>query len=281
MHFCYVDEAGCPGMLPGPNSQVQPVLVIAGLFVPHDKLAKLTREFLVLKRQFNPGLAPAQSHWLDISLKEIKGADLRSSIRNGGRNRRRAVFRFLDKTLALLDECEAKCVSRIYIKKPGLNFKGQAVYTSSIQQICACFQSYLSHKGGQGMVIADSRTAALNSTVSHSIFTQKFKMNGDAYDKILEMPTFGHSENHVPIQITDFLTSSLLTPMATHIYCTGHVTSVHVRVEDKLIYDRYLSKMRALSYRYQEDGRSRGGITIVDAIAHRSPALLFAPTNSP
>lgn len=275
MHICYIDEAGCPGMLPAPDSMVQPVLVMAALFVPQIHLAKLTRDFLVLKRQFNPGLHHAGDHWLDMALHEIKGASLRSGIRTGGRNRRRAVFGFLDKTLALLEECEAKCVSRIYVKGPGLPFNGQAVYTSSAQQLCASFQSYLAHKNSHGFVIADSRTAALNSTVSHSIFTRKFKMAGDAYDRILDMPTFGHSQNHVPIQITDFLSSTLLSPMATHIYCTGHITSAHVHAEDKRIYDRYLVKIRSLSYRYNDGMRPRGGITIIDAIANRSSGLMF------
>ena len=225
MHICYIDEAGCPGMLPAANSMVQPVLVLTALFVPQEHLSKLTRDFLLLKRQFNPNLTNGSTHWLDIAKCEIKGSDLRSSIRNSGRNRRRAVFGFLDRTIDLLLECEAKFVARIYIKGPAKPFDGKAVYTSSVQNLCSCFQSYLNHKDSHGFVIADSRTAALNSNVSHSIFTQKFKTSGDAYNRILDMPTFGHSENHVPIQITDFLASTILSPMATHIYCAGHITA--------------------------------------------------------
>jgi hypothetical protein len=64
--------------------------------------------------------------------------------------------------------------------------------------------------------------------VSHSIFTQKFKAEGDQYPRVLEMPTFGHSNNHVGIQIADLLASALLYPMATCAYCRGHVSNVHV-----------------------------------------------------
>ena len=276
MHICYIDEAGCPGMLPAANSMVQPVLVLTALFVPQEHLSKLTRDFLLLKRQFNPNLTNGSTHWLDIAKCEIKGSDLRSSIRNSGRNRRRAVFGFLDRTIDLLLECEAKFVARIYIKGPAKPFDGKAVYTSSVQNLCSCFQSCLNHKDSHGFVIADSRTAALNSNVSHSIFTQKFKTSGDAYNRILDMPTFGHSENHVPIQITDFLASTILSPMATHIYCAGHINSTHVHAEDYRIKERYIDKIRALSYRFNDGTRVRGGVTIIDGIANRSAALLFS-----
>ena len=56
----------------------------------------------------------------------------------------------------------------------------------------------------------------------------KFKAAGDAFPRLLEMPTFGHSQNHVGIQIADLLCSAFLFPMATCTFCLGHVTSPHV-----------------------------------------------------
>ncbi|EQD52650.1 cobyric acid synthase, partial [mine drainage metagenome] len=156
------------------------MLVIAGLFVPQPQLAHLTRNFLQIKRQFNPGFAPAGAHWLDLAKTEIKGADLRHDLRHAGRNRRRAVNRFLDKVIQLLEDTGAQLVARIYVKGPGCRFDGRAVYTSSVQSLCATFQHFLAAKDSRGFMVADSRTPALNSTVSHSVFTQKFKATGDA-----------------------------------------------------------------------------------------------------
>lgn len=277
MYLCYLDEAGCPGALPSATSDVQPVLVIAGLFVSQTNLTAITREFLQLKRRFNPNLAPAPAPWLDIARKEIKGSDLRRDLRSAGRNRRRAVNGFLDGVLKLLEVNDARLTARIYVKKPGATFDGKAVYTSSVQALCSHFQHFLEAKADSGFMIADSRTPSLNSGVSHSIFTQKFKSTGDAYARILEMPTFGHSENHVIIQITDFLCSAILSPMATSTYCAGHITSVHVDAADNDIRQRYAARIKALCYRFLDGGRIRGGITINDSIGLRPPELMFRP----
>lgn len=275
MFFCYVDEAGCPGALPSATSPVQPCLVICGLVVPAEALSPLTNAFLQLKCRFDPSIRRGIRHFLDTTKKELKGSDLRREIRAAGRNRRRYIFRFVDSVLDLLERFDAKLIARVYIKKPGDPFNGRAVYASSIQNICHAFQHHLATSDSLGLIIADSRTPALNSVVAHSIFTQKFQVGGDRYPRILEMPTFGHSENHVPIQITDLLCSALLVPMAHHVYCSSHVTSVHIHGRDALIRQRYAERLRSLGYRYQEDGRWKGGITVNDAIASRSATNLF------
>ncbi len=82
-------------------------------------------------------------------------------------------------------------------------------------------------------MVIDSSAPKLNSAMAHSIFTQKFKATGDSYGRMLEMPTFGHSENHVGLQLADLLASGLLFPMASHCYCTGHVQNVHVHKRSK------------------------------------------------
>lgn len=275
MHFCYVDEAGCPGALPSSDSQVQPSLVLCGLIIPANHLGKLTNRFLKLKCRFDPSIRQGTNHFLDTAKKELKGADLRREIRSRGRNRRRYIFGFLDAVLDLLEELDAKLIVRIYIKNPGSSFDGRAVYASSMQQICVGFDRNLVENNSRGFIIADSRTPALNSVVAHSIFTQKFQVSGDCYPNIMEMPTFGHSENHVPIQITDLICSALLIPMAHDVYCKGHIDSVHVNERDALIRERYAERLRTLGFRYVENGRKRGGITVNDAIMHKSASQLF------
>jgi len=281
MHYiCYVDEAGCPGALPSPHSNVQPCIVISGLIVPQENVAELTREYLRLKRTFNPHYAANLQHDLQLILYEIKGSDLRSDIRKGNRNKRRRTFGWLDKTLNLLERLDCQLVSRIYIKPPGGAFDGKKVYSASIQKICETFQAFLEEKQGTGIIIADSRTPQQNQHVSQSVFTQKFKITGDKYQNILEMPLFGHSENHAGLQIVDWLSSTLLFPIATETYCRGYIISKHLNPKDAEIKSRYAERLKGLQFRHQvqtEQGKFRyfGGITVNDGINKKSSSHLF------
>jgi len=282
VYVCYIDEAGCPGTLPSATSDIQPFLVLTALFVPQDRLRELTLDFLHLKSQFNPGLATGLRHWLDISKREIKGADLRRNMRSKGRNRRRATALFLDKTLQLLLKHDAKIVAKIFIKEPGVIFEGIPAYSASVQGLCKHFHTFLEHKKSDGFVIADSRTATLNSGISHSIFTMKFRTVGDAYPRILEMPTFGHSENHVPIQISDFICSAILAPIATSTYCQGHVKSVHVNSKDKWIRTHFAPTIKTLCFRYKDvtSNKPSGGITVSDRIGYRPGSAIFSSASA-
>jgi hypothetical protein len=134
----------------------------------------------------------------------------------------------------------------------------------------------------EGLVVADSRTPALNTSVAHSVFTQKFKLAGDEYEHILEMPTFGHSDNHAGIQIADLLASALLFPMATNAFCLGHVGGVHVHNDFELLRHRFGPRLSRLQYRYLDGARRyRGGITVDDRISHSSGGRLFRPEEVP
>jgi hypothetical protein len=129
-----------------------------------------------------------------------------------------------------------------------------------------------------GIIIADSRVKRLNTQVAHSIFTQKFKSSGDLYDRIVELPTFAHSDNHAMLQISDFVCSSLITPLAIHAYCSGHLTGVHIRPNYGHFRTAYSQRIKALQHRYQEhNGRWRGGIVVSDSIGQRGGGLLFQP----
>ena len=87
---------------------------------------------------------------------------------------------------------------------------------------------------------------------------------------------FGHSVNHVGIQIADLIASALLFPMATYRYCLGHVQNVHVDSNFGHLTQRYGARLGALQYRYRDSGgRMRGGITVDDRVGHQSGGLLF------
>lgn len=274
----YLDEAGCTGALPAPNSPIQPVFTIAGIIMPLDYIKPLTSDLLRMKERYYLHRLPANAEFLDWILFEIKGADLRKQIRDGNRDERRHAIGVMDNFMTLLEKYNCQILGRIYVKGIAAPFNGVAVYTSSVQNLARDFQNYLQANNESGLIIVDSRNKPKNTNVSHSVFTQKFRAAGDAYDRLVEMPLFGHSDNHAGIQCADFLCSALLFPMATYAYCMGHVQSVHVDMHYATIRDRYGVRLRRLQFRYQNaEGRYRGGITVNDAISHQSGALLFGP----
>ena len=278
MKVCFIDEAGDLGALadpPQPNDQ--PVLVVAGLFVDAGNLHALTGDFLTLKQRYFPNLPYPSTRPLDRILPEIKGADIRrNAIRGNARQRLHAVG-FLDRILGLLRRHDVRLVTRIWIKGVGMPFDATPVYTSSIQGICTYFDHYLTQVDDIGACIADSRNKFKNISVSHSIFTQKFSPSSQSYPRIVELPTFGHSDNHAGLQLCDIVCSALLYPIACFAYCSGHVNNVHVQPRAASLRQRYGVQLKALQYRYQDaaTGRYRGGLVVADAIAHRNASLMF------
>lgn len=273
-----MDEAGCTGRLPSAGSPIQPVLVVGGVIIPHDHLYPITQSFLDWKRRFYPRLVGEAKHDLDHIKTEIKGSELRKAIRKSGKKRKYAL-KVLSSLLDLLEAHDAKIIGRVWIKGIGEDFDGNAVYTSSMQSIFKTFNHACDKSGRNGFVIADSRSKPHNANVAHSIFTEKFRVQGDAHPHILEMPTFGHSENHAGLQIADMICSALLFPMATVTYCQGHLTNdMHVHPTFDHLKKHLGSRLKDLQYRYQDsDGRWRGGITVADAISKRSGVGLFRP----
>jgi len=277
MIVAYVDEAGDVGALSNPPlANDQPTLTIAALLVEHSRLESLTRSFLALKRRFFPGLDYPSSMLLDTILPEVKGADLRRQVALGNRNQKRQALLFLDEILDLLATHQVKLVARIWIKAPGQPFNGRSVYTASIQRIYEAFDHYLATAQDYGFCITDSRQKGLNVSVAHSIFTQKYSQVAPAYPRVIELPSFGHSDNHAGLQLSDFVASALLCPIACYTYCTGHVANVHVQPNYLTLKGRYAQPLRDLQYRYQDStGKWRGGITVSDSIAQTSGARMF------
>ena len=275
MRICYIDESGDLGALPSATSSIQPVFTIIGLAVDQNRLKGLTADLLFLKRHFFKGLMPKSRHVLGDILVEVKGAEVRKSVRNGNRNERRAALHFLGCVLKLLEGHEARIFGRLWTKEIGKSINTLSIYTYSVQAICANFQRLLEDDDDCGIVIADSRRKSLNVGVSHSIFTQKYRYLGDMYGRILEMPTFGHSENHAGLQIVDWLASGMIFPMATFGYCSGMVSSVHVHPNYQSIRDHCGSRLRALQYRYNDGGVWKGGIVTSDMLTKQPGGILF------
>jgi len=278
MMVFYVDEAGCLGSLPAPASPIQPVFILAGVILKRERLEDFTLDWLHLNDRFFPNLRLPTADFLDWIMGEIKGGELRKHIRQGSRDQRRHALGFMDKFLGLLERHEARLLGRIYVKPIGAAFNGRSVYTSSVQVLAREFQQYLQLPDRQGLMALDSRNKPNNTNVSHSVFTQKFRAAGDAYDRLMEMPVFGHSENHAGIQAADMICSAFLFPMATYVYCQGHVASVHVHLQYHRICDLFGARLKRLQFRHQDaDQWWRGGITVSDALGHQRGSLLFGP----
>lgn len=272
-YVCYIDEAGCAAPVPTKVTNIQPVLVISGLVVDLAKLPDMTIEFLRLKRKYHPGKFTSPHH-LDDVREEIKGSDLRSRIRKRGLHAM-ADLKLLDETLELLKTKGACFFASIWVKGIGKPFKARPIYTKTIQMACESFQEFLSSRDDIGFMVADFRTTQLNDQVAHSIFTQKYRAKGDPFPRILELPTFGVSNNHVGLQISDLLCSSLLFPIATSSFCWGHIQGIHVHTRDLFIKRRYMTRIKSLQFRYRKKGQVFGGVWVGDAIAKRTSSLFF------
>lgn len=276
MHFCFADEAGCTGNLPSATSNIQPVLVLTGLILDQTCLCSLTHDFLQYKKLFFPKTLSASAHFLDWMKEEIKGSDLRAATCSPDHQKSRHAFTFLLRIIDLLEKNGGRIIGRIWIKPVGAPFNGRAAYTSSIQALCGYFQNYLSFSQDWGMVIADSRDASGNTNVSHSVFTQKYASSGDRYDRLLETPVFGHSNNHVGLQLADLMCSAIVFPLAVYTYCTGYVTNVPVRPGYVNMQKLLGKRLKELQYRYlDKENRWQGGLVVSDPVGNRSGGLLF------
>ncbi len=278
MHICYLDESGCTGMLPAVNSPIQPVFVLGGVILDQQSIRAVTGALLALKQRFFPNLLAAGALYHDWMAAEIKGADIRKKARSSSRNERRFAYTVIDAALKILETHKARIVARVYVKPVGAAFNGAAVYTSTVQAVYATFQEFLSAIHSIGLVIADSRTKGKNAIVSHSVFTQRFKAAGDPYPALAEVPTFGHSDNHAGLQMTDFICSALLYPIAAQVCCAGHMTDItHISEHYDNLRTRYGERVQNLQFRYRDgDGHWRGGITLVDPVNKLSAKALLS-----
>lgn len=265
MWLAYIDESGDDRTISSPSSTSQPVTAYGCVLLPDASLAQTTREFIRLKRKYFPGRVGRVWRLSDI-LVEVKGKDLRKIIRDGNRNERRHAITFLHDVLQLLEGNDAKIIGRVWVKAMGAPIKGLSITTFSIQAISTTFQNFLEARGEEGFVVVDSHSPRLNAAVSHSIFTQKFKATGDEYSRIVEMPTFGHSENHAGLQIVDLITSAVLVPIACFAYCSGYITNrVYVNPNYAALRTRFGLRVQRLQHRYVDvAGSWQGGIVVSD-----------------
>lgn len=271
MYLCYVDESGDAGQFLGRETDV-PAFVVSALIVSQDDLDPLTRGWIELKRRFYPNVHREQ--YLDSILEEVKGDTLRRNVRRGGRRSRQHAIGFLDGTVRLCERFGVRLLAKALIKADGAENSDAGFYASAMQHVCMHFNHFLGETGTDGFVIADGRRKSQNRGVAHCIFTQMFRHGGSAYPRILEMPTFGHSNNHAMLQVSDIVCSGILFPAVVMAYCGDVEGNVHVDAAYEEIRLRYIDAVRGMQYRYF-DARWSGGFFVTDARSSRNSAALF------
>ncbi|MDQ7012924.1 MAG: DUF3800 domain-containing protein [Planctomycetota bacterium] len=280
MRILFIDESGCLGALPVGNSKIQPVFCLAGLIIPQDRISMLTRDWIDLKQRFFPRLCKIGARSWDWQMAEIKGADLRRPFRKGNRRLIRHATGFLDKTIELLESHDSKLVSRTWIKNPGDSFNHRSVYSFSVQALCDSFQAFLLKNNELGLAIADSTMPKQNTIVSHSIFTGRYKQNGDRYSNLIEVPVFGHSDNHAGLQITDIMASALIFPICAYFFAHGRFKNLHIHSRYEQLAKRYTPALQAMEYRHVTAYGLKGGLVVSDPGSKRGSGHLFSQYGS-
>lgn len=281
MYLCFIDESGDTGVLSTQNKESQPAFVLAGLIIHQDKLSDFTRDFLRIKKEFFPDLFEGITHQTEVILKEVKGSELRKPSRLKCAQSFRHVSQFLGRLLGGLEKYDVKLVGRIQIKQADKATSPDAIYTAAIQSICQSFNKFLEDQGALGMAICDSRSHKQDIQTSHSIFTQKFRHEGDNFPRIVEMPTFGRSDNHSGIQAADLICSALLMPFAVNVYCQDKAEELrnkHVQPSYEKLRDKFWRRVGGLQYRYMDDqkGYKVGGVWVTDGLGSKSGRHLFS-----
>lgn len=252
---------------------MQPTFCISGIIIPEARLLQISHEWVDIKKQFFPKLCQHGRRW-DWHTVEIKGNGIRSAIRSNNRRRRHA-FGFIDKTIDLLKSHNCTLVSRVCVKTPGVEFKGNAVYTSSVQSLCENFQEFLSLKEAKGIVVADSRNQKPNIAVAHSIFTLRVGNSGDSFPNLADIPLFGHSDNHAGLQIADIIASSLITPICINHCVPRDQKNKHSNSNYKLLAERYCTDLNSLHFQYGPPDKKRGGLVISNPVSKLGASNLF------
>lgn len=281
MKMCYVDESGDTGPFDPQERNSQPIFLLCGLLMDQTDLEGLTREIINLKQTHFPAYAQAATHWHDWLKVEVKGANLRRALREGRRDTMRHMMGFLDRILTLLEKYHIQLVARVYVKQPNIEFKGASVYPSAIQRIAQAFEDKLMRENDKGIFVLDSRNKVKNVPVSHGLFTWNFSSHGSAYHYMAELPLFGHSENHAMLQLSDWIGSAFLAPMASSAYCSAYTGQcVHVVPQFDEIRSRFGQRIKHLQYRFERDGKKLGGIHVLGGKETRlNPLLMFGDSN--
>lgn len=279
MQLCYVDESGTAQTLLESDPAQQPVIVIAGVSLPEADLTTITHEWIDLKARFFPAIAATGHGWLDAILQDIKGNKIRSRFRARASTRQKQHSTGLvDGTLKILERHDAKILGRIWIKPLRAEHNSISLYATSLQFICAAFDSGLPGPE-RGMVVVDSQTYWHNHQLAHSMFTQRFGKH-PRHRGLVDMPVFGHSDNHAGLQIADLLCSAVLAPIACIAYAGTYAAwNQHCDPGYIDIRERFGQRLQALTFEWPhpQTGKASSSVVVSDPVGRRGTRLMWGP----
>ena len=281
VQLCYVDESGKADTLTRTDAQQQPVVVIAGISLPERSLTQITHEWIELKRAYLPVIRKSsRKGWLDGILKELKGTTLRRGFRTRAtvRQRQQAIG-LIDGLVNLLERHDCRILGRIWVKELDARIEGMHMHFSSLQFICGAFHAGLGDDE-RGMVVVDSQTYQHNHQLAHSVFTQRFARK-PSHERLVDMPVFGHSDNHAGLQIADLLCSAVLAPIACAVYGGSYASwNTHCDSGFLDIRERYGERLERLTYDWNNSrtGRVSSSIVVHDPTMKRSTRLMWGPS---
>lgn len=283
MQLCYVDESGTAETLVKTDSQQQPVIVVAGVSLPEQDLTAITHEWIELKTRFYPSVSKHGHGWLDAILHDLKGAKIRKGFRPQASSRqKKQAIGLIDGVLKLLERHEGRIIGRVWVKQLDATNKDMSIHGASLQFICSAFNDGLP-RGERGMVVVDSQTYQHNHRLAHSVFTQRFGRE-PKHSGLVDMPVFGHSDNHAGLQLADFICSAVLAPVACAVYAGSYESwNTHCDSCYLDIRERFGQRLRTLTFRckHPQWGKPCSSVIVSDPIRKRGARLMWAPASAP
>ena len=212
-HICHIDESGDFGPLSPANlnaQPVQPVLVVVGLIVAEGELARMSQEFIALRKTSEFLRARRAALRRDEFPREDRGKDMfRWALKSGKPGWQNSALSTLGQTLALLERAQARVAGCVHVKDE--NFEGVETYESSVLSVATNFRRFLeagrTENNGQSLrrsarVVCDNQEEA------------RKKVRREFVRRNLDPPEFVDSKNHIGVQLADWLGSGIIAPLA-------------------------------------------------------------------
>ena len=273
-HICYIDESGdLDGLLsPGRLIEGQPVYAVLGLIVSEKSIARVAPDFVKIRELFAPGQS------------EVKGSDLRRDLSSAD-NSRPAGFVALKAALKLLESADARVTGRVCVKRAGELFDGKGADARALGFIAENFSRFLRMKNLKGRVVFDSRGGKLTARENKRAAQSMLRSSKRPESKLRCPLVFARSEDHVGLQLADWLCSALVAPLAATAYCgdcsrlrdSRHVHANYLKIRGRHGGGAWLWHRQL---RFQTGGRARWGLEVDDPRGRSSERLFRASTGN-
>ena len=106
--------------------------------------------------------------------------------------------------------------------------------------------------------------------------TKMYDRGVNQFPRIIEAPVFGHDNNHIGLQISDWLISGLICPMVGQTYLSElFPENVHCHPRYKLLKDTFKDKLKSLLFTYRSSSERCKGIYLSNPLSDKSSSEIF------